>query len=561
MTADRQKNPEVLVIEDEQFFRQVIADTLKSGGYQTVESSSATDVARLLGRHEIGVVLTDLEMPDISGLEVLKVVKELQPDVSVVVISAHQDFYAAREVLSGGALEYLVKPFSDAELLSVVRRGIDQYRSNLEAKKNRYEAERLLADLVLLREVGETASGQVDLQSLLDRIVELIVSSVDVQVASLMLPGKDGNLRIRAARGLPDGVRESAVIKPGEGISGHVYTTGEPVLLNDINDDDRFSPSGDKGQYSTSSALSLPLKGRDRTIGVLNVNNKVDGSPFSAHDQNLFASIAHQATLAIENFSLFDQLRKKARELEALSNARSKLVCNLSHELKTPLTSVLGFADLLKSHRAMIGEAEQDDYLQKIADASLQMEKLISGMLLLFSIDSGTARWSAEPVSVAEICNAEIDHYREQIEKLQLNLEVEIDDDLPLLEVDRDKFRLLVSALIDNAIKFNELGGWLYVKAAAEQDGGTDQVYIRIHNDGTHVPIEAAEEIFAQYSQLGEVNTAKPEGIGIGLALCRVIVEKMGGRIFLEDTKGTGTSFGLLLPARSVLEDDRDEQE
>ncbi len=561
MTTAAGYNPKILVVDDEAFFRQVIVDILAGGGYECVEAGSGNDVAGLLGRHDVGLVLTDLEMPEVSGLEVLQTVCDLRPEVPVVVISGHQDFFAAREVLSGGALEYLVKPFADDELLTVAARGIERYRANLETRKSREDADRLLADLVLLREVGETASGEDDLQSLLDRMIGLIVASVDVQVASLMLPDKDGNLRIRASHGLPEGVRESAVIAPGEGVSGHVFTSGEPVLLNDIVKDGRFSPSGDEGQYSTASALSLPLRGRDRVIGVLNVNNKADGSPFSAHDQNLFASIAHQATLAIENFSLFKQLRKKARELEALNSARSRLVCNLSHELKTPLTSILGFADLLQSHRAQIAEAEQDDYLQKIADASLQMEKLISGMLLLFSIDSGTARWQSEKVSVADVCDAELSLYGDRIAQLGLNLEIDIAGDPAEIETDPEKFRLLLGALIDNAVKFNERGGRLSIKAEPHRQGGVDRVYLRVHNDGAHVPVESAEEIFAQYSQLGEINTAKPKGIGIGLALCRTIVEKMGGDIFLEDTDGVGTSFGLILPVRSFPEEIEDEKE
>ena len=109
--------------------------------------------------------------------------------------------------------------------------------------------------------------------------------------------------------------------------------------------------------------------------------------------------------------------------------------------------------------------------------------------------------------------------------------------------------------MIDNAVKFNEPNGRLTIKAQSRKEREVDHLYLRVHNDGVHVPIESAEEVFAQYSQLGEINTEKPEGIGIGLALCRIIVEKMGGKIFLEDTMGVGTTFGLLLPFLSTLED------
>ncbi len=260
--------------------------------------------------------------------------------------------------------------------------------------------------------------------------------------------------------------------------------------------------------------------------------------------------------MAIENFSLVNELRNKAKELEALNNARSRLVCNLSHELKTPLTSVLGFADLLNAHRSEISEAELDEYLVKIADSSLQMEKLISGMLLLFSIDSGTARWEPQPLSVAAVCSEVVAEYRAEIERLELSLEVDIPADLPELHADAEKFRLLLAALVDNAVKFNEQGGRLSVAVQARRDEGADQIYLRVYNDGTHVPIESAEEIFAQYSQLGEINTAKPEGVGIGLALCRTIVEKMSGSIFLEETHGNGAAFGLVLPVLAALKDD-----
>jgi len=559
MTAVAENIPNILVVEDEAFFRQVIVDDLARGGFRSIEATSGSEVASILGREEIGLVLTDLEMPGVSGLEVLQLVKRLSPEIPVVVISSHQDFHVLREVLSGGALEYLVKPFADAELCSVAVRGLTQYRANMDARKNLAEAERLLGDLVLLREVGETASGEVNLQSLLDRITGMIVEAVGVQMVSLMLPASDGNLRIRASLGMPDGIAAKAVIKPGEGVSGHVYQTGEPVLLSNIEADGRFTPAGDGGQYSTSSALSLPLKGREKILGVLNVNNKSDGSVFSAHDQNLLASIAYQASLAIENFGLVNQLRNKARELEAINNARSRLVCTLSHELKTPLTSILGFADLLYSHRANIGEAELDDYLGKIADSSLHMDKLISGMLLLFSIDSGTASWDPEPLLLRSVCDGELMPYREQIEKMGLELVVDIAAGMPEVHADGAKFRLLVSALIDNAVKFNEPGGRLSIRAMMRNEGGQEQVYLQVFNDGIHVPIESAEEVFAQYSQLGEINTAKPEGIGIGLSLCRTITEKMGGSIFLEDTGGVGTSFGLLLPRYPLYKGNDDE--
>lgn len=557
MPTEKEHNLRVLVVADETYFRQTIVDILKAVDVDTLEAETRADIARLLGQNEIGLVLTEYEMPDESGLQILYHVKSFQPDVPVVVISGRRDFDAAREALSGGALDYLVKPFPDKELLDVVKRGLSQYRTNQEAKRNRDAAERLLADLVLLREIGESASGMIDLESFLDRIIDKAVAAVEVKTASLMLPDEDGNLRIRAVRGLPEGVQDKTVVQPGEGLSGHVFASGKPVLLADIREDGRFTPAGRTGQYSTSSALSLPLKGRDGIIGVLNVNNKVNDEPFSATDQTILSSICHQASLAIENFRLVNELRTKAIELEALNSSRSRLACNLSHELKTPLTTVLGFSDLLQTHRTRFKAGEIDEYLKKITEASLQMEKLISGMLLLFSLDSDDAVWSSQAFSVADLCREELEHFSATIEQKGLHTEIEFGESLPPLEADREKVRLLIEALIDNAVKFNSTGGKLGLRVEAMHRNNSQYLYLRIYNDGAHVPVESAAEVFARYSQLGEINTAKPRGVGIGLALCRTIVDRMDGEIFLEETGGTGTCFGLFLPVRTKTENER----
>ena len=200
MNDKLEKQPKVLVIEDEEFFRQMIADALTESGVVPL-SATSMQLAELLDRNDdIGLVLTDLEMPDISGLEVLQQVKLLRPEIPVVVVSGHQDFYALREVLSGGALDYVGEPVSGKELLSIVEKGLSEYARNLKATRDREEAERLLSDLILLREIGETASGEGDLDALLHRIVDLIVDSVGVRTASLMLPDSSGNLKIRASR-------------------------------------------------------------------------------------------------------------------------------------------------------------------------------------------------------------------------------------------------------------------------------------------------------------------------------------------------------------------------
>ena len=546
LDADNKKST-ILVVDDEPFFRQLIRDVLEKESYDIVEASSGKEVEALINRYKFSAVLTDYEMPGISGQDVLLLIKQLQPDLPVMIVSSHQDFAAACQVFRDGALDYLVKPFSDEALCQAVRRAVTVYEQSIKARRHREESELQFADLVLLREVGETASGEADIESLLERILDYIVEAVHVETASLMLAEEEGFLTIRASRGLPAKVVPGTRVAIGGSVAGHVFKTGEPVLLGDMNDDGRFAPVGDEGQYSTRSALSLPLKSRDKVIGVLNVNNKFDGQEFSATDQHFLASVVHQATLAIENLELVNQLKYEAYRLDSLNRVRTRLVSTLSHELRTPLTTVLGFSDLILNHREMISESDLLDYIEKIQDGSLKMERLISEMMLLFSLDSGTTTWRLEPVDFHALCSEILTDFTAQIDKNKLSVNLWVSPELPQLLNDANKLQAVLEALVDNAIKFNRPDGLISISADLLQ-GDIQKIRIKIHNDGSKVPEEAAETIFVPYNQLGDLITDKPTGVGIGLTLCKAIIETMRGEIYLENNVDEGTAFIIVLP-------------
>ncbi|SDL49136.1 GAF sensor hybrid histidine kinase [Geoalkalibacter ferrihydriticus] len=547
--------PGILLVDDTPFFRQHAREMLEGRGYRVVATGNGSEVPAVLSTDEICVVLTDLHMPDMSGIELLQTVKELRPELPVIIISSHEDFSAARQVLRHGALDYLVKPVDDEELAESVQRALNTYRASLREASAQREAQRRLSDLILLKQIGETASNGADLQILFDKIVDSITLSADVEMVSLMLRDDAGNLSIAAARGLSSDIMNRAKVAPGEGISGHVLATGRPILITDLSRDQRFHSAGDGDRYKNQSLLSVPIRIKDRVLGVINVNNKRTGNTFKAEDQNLLTTIAHQVALAIENFKLVSSLRQQARELEEanrhlvkFNKARSQLVCNLSHELKTPLTSILGFVDLIINFFDHIEREELRDYLGKVHSESLHMEKLITGMLRLFSIDSGGERWDWRTFSVEGLLSEALTRRGSDIAEKDLQPVIQAAEDLHDVLGDPEKTGILINALVDNAVKFNRDGGRIQVQLENQEIDGKPYIYMRIHNDGLAVPVEAGEDIFNEYTQLGDINTEKPTGVGIGLAICKAILGRMGGRIALEKTIGEGTTFGVYLP-------------
>ncbi len=517
-------------------------------------------VADQISRDKIQIVFSDLSGKGCSALNVLSQIRRVHPQLPLVAILPEEDFSLGLSAFRVGADDVLVRPL-DKEALLACRENL-QSREQAEAQfaRTQQEANRSLDDLILLKAIGETTSSTEDLQKLLDRIVDLIQGALDVEIVSLMLVDEENVLTIRSACGLPDDMRHKVMIAPGEGVSGHVLLYGEAVLIDDLSTDGRFPPRDGVVRYRSGSLLSVPIQYQQRIVGVLNVNNKRNREAFTGIDQELLQTIAHQAALAIENMKLVGRLQGKNAELEQaheslmrLHQDRTRFVCNLSHELKTPLTSVLGFSDLLLNYFDQIETPKLREYIASIYTEGKHLEHLLTGMLRLFSLDSGSENWDWQLVSLPETLSRVLENHDVRIQEMTLNLHVDFPEDLQPVWADQDKLELLFDAVVDNAVKFNRQGGRLSVTAGNLTLHGEPTLYLQISNQGKTVPRENAEDIFQEYSQLGELDTGKPSGIGVGLATCRAILRQMKGDIFLEPNDEEGTSIGLLLPTRMEL--------
>ncbi len=559
MTEQQPSNPAILLIDDAPLILDLLEDILESLDCPVIRSESGLGITRLLDQEEVAVVFCDVSLPDINGVNVLQMIKQHTPEVQVIMISGQQDFDVARQVLRERALDYLVKPFSQEEVLRVARQGISSYFQAVHQNEARIEAQRRMADLILLKKVGETASSGNDLQELFDQILDSIVHSVGVEVASLMLLEADNLLHIASSLGLSKDITRSVRVAVGEGISGHVLATGEPVLVPNIDQDSRFQSLDGGQRYKNQSLLSVPIYVREQLVGVINVNNKISGHPFDLEDQNLLVAIANQVSLAIENFELVNNLRQQTLELEhtnedlvRVNRARTRLVCNLSHELKTPLTSIMGYIDLSLSFFNKLSEQEIKDNLVEVQGEGQRLEKLITGMLRLFSIESEREVWRWKSFGVPWSIADAFQYYQPAMSERELLTEIDIQDDLPEIYGDPEKFGMAFNSLIDNAIKFNRDGGLVRINAEVRNFEGLDYIYLQVFNQGQSVPPRAHETIFDSYTQLGDIDTDKPHGVGIGLALVKVVVDRMKGDIFLEELSEEGTCFGLMLPTEQT---------
>ncbi|MBI2081349.1 MAG: response regulator [candidate division NC10 bacterium] len=309
----------VLIIDDERLFRTLVTDHLAREGYRVLAAGSGEEGLKTLAEEPVHVVLLDLIIPGLDGMEVLRRIKAERPDLPVVMVTGYRRPERAINAVKEGAFDVVSKPVNLEELAQIIGRAVLLARSSRTTQRRQAQVQKLqasavaLADLVRWDLLGAFLQNN---QVLFQRVIDFIAEVLEVEIVSLMLVDEaTQTLRIAVARGISDDVIQSARPKVGQGIAGWVAQKGEPLLIKDIRQEATFSESRFYPRYTTRSLMSVPVKVNGRTMGVMNANNKHSGESFDEYDMALFTTFSCLVSLALANAQLFRQLTLSVEEL------------------------------------------------------------------------------------------------------------------------------------------------------------------------------------------------------------------------------------------------------
>lgn len=354
-------------------------------------------------------------------------------------------------------------------------------------------------------------------------------------------------------------------LKLGEGLTSKIITTGQPLLINKDMNEQRAQMGVQRIGIDAASYLGVPIPVGEEIIGVLSVQSTEQENRFNENDLRLLTTIAASVGVALKNATLFEDVKKAQMEAEEASKAaelaneaKSAFLSTVSHELRTPLTSVLGFAKIIRKRLeekifplvdSSDGKTEKaikqvTDNLQVVISEGERLTHLINDVLDLAKIEAGKMEWSRENISIPEIVERAISATTSLFEHKPITLEKEIETPMPDIIGDRDKLIQVVINLISNAVKFTDQGK-VTCKAKLKQD----EILVSISDTGIGIAKEDYGAVFEQFKQVGgDTLTDKPKGTGLGLPICKEIVEHHGGRIWLESEQGKGSIFHFSLP-------------
>jgi two-component system NtrC family sensor kinase len=634
-------NAVILIADDSEDICHFLAeDILKPEGY-SVHTARDGEAGLLLMRElQPDLLITDHQMPGMTGIELINKLRHEMPLVPAILITGEGSEELAADALRVGAVNYLMKPFEADLLLEAVQlalsegqRRIEWLEARAQAKANTQDLKRRVQELEALARIGRSVSAGLDLDAMLTTIVDASVGLTNAEEGSLLLLDEEsGELFMRASKDFEQEFAQSFRVKTTDSLAAQVIKSGEVVVI------DESSPKKIKTATLVHALIYVPLKIRDKTIGVLGVDNrKVDRMLTEGHVRVMDA-MANYAAIAIENSRLYKRSESQRRELEAIlahtkngvvvvdemqrvllinsaaceifsieadvigrpaleifddpgiltllrttgdipgweeielsddrvfnaqrtliegigqaiilhdishlkeiARIKSEFVTTVSHDLRSPLSVILGYVELIE--RAGSLNELQKEFIRRVHISVDQITNLIANLLDLGRIEAGLDE-SKEPTRIPQLAKYAVESLRAFAETRTISVEHTLHEGVPTIVGDPMRLRQMIGNLLENAIKYTPAGGKVCIDCMAEGD----QVIMRITDTGIGISSSDQAMIFNKFfrgSNIPEWET----GTGLGLSIVKSIVDNHNGRIWVESKLGAGTVVTVVLPA------------
>ncbi len=556
----------VLAVDDREdslkFLREYV---LEPHGYQMIEARNGADALEITLTQKVDLIISDLVMPRMGGLELLESLREKGLDTPAILMTFHGSEGTAVRAFRLGARDYIIKPFAIDEMLGAIDRALTESRLRRERDqltqtvlRVNQQLENRVQELRFLYGIGRSVTSLQDLEPILNRIVEAAVYLTGAEEGSIMLVDQaSGELYLRAARGMGEKNAKTSRLKIQDSIAGQVVRTGRPVMIGGMNQDDSFKVTTG---YFVKALLNVPLKVADRVIGVLAVNNKGKVQAFSERHLNLLLAMADYATIAIENARLYarlasniNQAEQSSRELEKAVKVRTSQLQQINQQLlKAEKAAALGYmaAGVAREINAPINAILQNiqeasaenlsdaDYLQLIS--TLEQEALRCRQIIQSLLDfSGEGNYKPASTNLNDVLEKAWSKYSQEN---SLNHQVKFvrgfDPHLPHVSADPQQMEQALFYLIRRAYQAMPQGGTLRIISRAVGP----EIQIIVNDTGQGISAEDMRHIFDPFYETND------HTYGLDLSITYTIIGRHSGKIEVESEPDQGTTFTIHLP-------------
>ena len=579
MTPEEKIN--ILLVDDSPSNLLALDAILQAPDRNLVRVPSGDDALRYLLDSEVAVVLLDVLMPGIDGLQTAELIRSREKSKDIPIIFLTADSTGYRHLSRGyslGAVDYIVKPVDSETLRSKVAVFVELFKKTSEIKrqaellqeKNQQLEDANLARLNMLIELGQELAAERDPAQVLQKFSASaceIVGAEHTVVGMLDVDNKtprhlfrcDAKNNPGSAHGLP---------QVSERVLNILLSNKRPLRLNES---DELLPDTALVSEAVQSFLGAPILCSTKGRGWLYLINKLGADGFTEADERLAETLATEAAVAYENARLYEDAQRHALELqqevaerkqaeeeralllireqaartaaEQANRTKDEFLSTLSHELRTPLTAILGWSRLARTSefdRTLIARA-----FETIERNARSQSQLIDDLLDVSRIITGKLSIEVRPVVLSNVIEAVLESVRPSFESKGIEFKTTFDCGDSLVSGDADRLQQVFWNLFTNAVKFTPEGGRILV-ALKKRNG---YIETSLSDSGVGIDPEFLPYIFDRFRQADGSTTRRHGGLGLGLAIVRHLVELHQGTIKVQSAgKDQGTIFLITLP-------------
>lgn len=484
----------VLIVDDEKNIRDASERILSRIGFEVCQASRGDEALALLSKEDVAIVLLDLKMPGMDGMEVLEQIRKINPSILVIVITGFATVQTAIEAMKQGAYDFIPKPFEPDQLRIVVRRAQEKVRLIREAEKLENEKRRTLLDL-------DTEKSRI--HTILESLPNGVVVTNSQGHVVLMNPAFVRLLELSSDK------------RPGDRIDAYVTDEGLCKLIMEISEGKHidFEDIPTYG-FALGDDKYLLAKGRP----VLGERHECLGAVVTVMD---------------------------ITALKVLDRLKSEFVAKVSHELRSPLSTIHEQLALVMRDKLDSTVENERLMLARAQEKTRGLIDLISDLLDLSRIESGTICQEQKPVGVPEVLKniQTFMQTKAQGKKQTLNLKLPAAP-LPMIVADPIALESIFGNLIANAITYTPEGGKISITA----DFCGINIIVKVADNGFGIEARHLDKIFEKFYRVKDEKTRYITGTGLGLPIVKELVESLGGMIEVESTPGQGSVFTVILP-------------
>ncbi len=539
----------ILAVDDEEIVQSLVRDALEEEGYHVSTAGSGAEALQLLQTQPFDLLITDIRMPNMSGTDLVERARAVNPSIGIIFMTGYASLSSAKEAIKRGALDYVMKPFELSDIRQAVRNGIDKLQAAAAAASHE--------QLSSLSDLSNVLFAAGDRKSLVTSSLRFAMMHLKCERGSILFYDRDRSVYVMMTEWSGNSSEEIIGREPLHEMAtdGRLLGFHEPALVSALEDHPIYqaNPDPDLRRFllppwmsDQEQLIAVPVVRATTFHGMMLLSQNEDTVKLKQTDLKFMAITANQLAITLENLLLLEEAQQAYSRLKELQDqtielekmaTRGMMSAEIGHELNNFLGVVIGNVEMLNHHLGKGNYDKLGKYVDTVSSTLNRVRSFAENLMDLRSISS-----QEENIRFDKLLVEVVEYLRPQKRFREVEVILPVNIDPVTLKADMTQMQQLLYNLFRNAADATLNCPRRQVRTMIEVFPEAGKFRVTIEDTGVGFEPDALSKAFRQQF------TTKESGHGIGLMVCRRIIDKHGGTLDVESAPGKGTRIAITFP-------------